>query len=170
MASGHGLDRVRRSVPIQFCQIIHQFTGSLLPCRHETSQICSQIISESHVTTNCRRLQRIQICRKYRTMLLPYSLRQDCGASYYGTLPTIAGLREALRFGRSFLLGFCGSDHNRETFVVDVRQGHNGECRNFSQFYMYLYVFFHGIYFTCPFVYIFRYRSHLRSSWCCGDN
>ena len=129
-------------------------TGGSLPCQHETSQIRSQIISESHMTKNCRRLQRIQICRKYRTMLLPYSLRQDCRASYYGTLPTIAGLREALRFGRSFLLGFCGSDHNRETFVVRVRQGHNGECRNFSHFYMYFMCFFMA-YMLHVFLYIF---------------
>ena len=42
------------------------------------------------------------------------------------------GLREALTSEVS--VSFCGSDHNRETFVVDVRQGHNGECRNFSHF------------------------------------
>ena len=50
------------------------------------------------------------------------------------------GLREALTSEVS--VSFCGSDHNRETFVVDVRQGHNGECRNFSQFYMYFMCFF----------------------------
>ena len=169
MAYGHGLDLVRRSVPIQFVRWYNRFTGSSLPCQHETSQTRSQIISESFMTTNCRRLQRIQICRKYRTMLLPHSLRHDCGASYYGTLPTIAGLREALRFGRSFLFRFCGSDHNRETFVVRVRQGHNGECRNFSHFTCILCAFSWHICYMSFCIYL-HYRSRLRSKTECCDS
>ena len=144
----------RTAVPSQYCRMIELFywTLTILPawdhqsiCLSRSESLATRIWLESQVTPAIQKLQDNQC-------FFSHSLLHCAERIATGPWATIEGLREALTSEVS--VSFCGSDHNRETFVVDVRQGHNGECRNFSHFYMYFMCFFMA-YMLHVFLYIF---------------
>ena len=124
----------------QYCRMIELFywTLTILPAWDHQS-ICLSRSDDSHMTRIAGNSSHSEATGQ-SMFLQPFSFVFYAERIATGPRAPSEGLREALTSEVS--VSFCGSDHNRETFVVDVRQGHNGECRNFSQFYMYFMCFF----------------------------